>query len=278
MRKCILVIIIFLNCNSFAFRLSRLLNKAGEDSTPKALVKWENHSVSMGVSIESDSNYPTSNYFCPNISSNETLIKNVIQKVNDIREADINLNWDGNSGEHDITIYSYTSSEWDTYASYMQSKGQDVNSSVLGRASLSARCNSTECNFTTTTIRINCAKLGNPPTGSTSDYEAVLLHETIHTLGLDHSSEPETVMYPYISSNTTEKRTVTMDDEAGIIFIYPKDSAPSVLKYIVCGRIDPSHKFPWHHKLKHLFFLTLFFLLLIYLKQRKKASLVNSRP
>src|SRR5215210_7012318 len=52
------------------------------------------------------------------------------------------------------------------------------------------------------------------------DIETVTLHEIGHLLGLDHSDVSGSVMWAYVSPNST-LRTLQADDLAGIRSLYP---------------------------------------------------------
>jgi len=52
------------------------------------------------------------------------------------------------------------------------------------------------------------------------DIESVGLHELGHILGLEHSSDPEAVMYPFSNTDST-RRVLSSDDLMGIHKLYP---------------------------------------------------------
>jgi hypothetical protein len=60
----------------------------------------------------------------------------------------------------------------------------------------------------------------------TYDFYTVVLHEMGHSLGLDHSSDPSSVMALYSAHGAL--RTLTADDIAGIQAIYGPRQAPVV--------------------------------------------------
>jgi uncharacterized protein (TIGR03382 family) len=75
------------------------------------------------------------------------------------------------------------------------------------------------------------------------DLAAVLTHELGHALGLGHSTDPRSTMYPDLYPDDTRARNVGADDRAGIAAIYatvssapgasaPEGSAP------VAGKAD----------------------------------------
>ncbi|KAF9661531.1 hypothetical protein SADUNF_Sadunf19G0078500 [Salix dunnii] len=57
------------------------------------------------------------------------------------------------------------------------------------------------------------------PTMNQNDLESVSVHEIGHLLGLDHSNDPEAIMYPTIETGT-KKRDLTQDDIDGIHALY----------------------------------------------------------
>ncbi len=54
-----------------------------------------------------------------------------------------------------------------------------------------------------------------------TDIQSIVTHEIGHLLGLDHSEDPETTMYPSTTEGQTHKRSLSQDDQDGICFIYP---------------------------------------------------------
>ncbi len=63
------------------------------------------------------------------------------------------------------------------------------------------------------------------PTRIRTDYANTLTHEIGHVLGLDHSEDPEAVMYPTAPEGETSKRTLAEDDREGIRYLY-RDAMP----------------------------------------------------
>lgn len=53
------------------------------------------------------------------------------------------------------------------------------------------------------------------------DVQNIATHEFGHWLRLNHVSDTEATMYTYAQTNEIKKRTLTSDDEAGILYIYP---------------------------------------------------------
>ena len=58
------------------------------------------------------------------------------------------------------------------------------------------------------------------------DLQSVVLHEFGHALGLNHSADGSAVMYASYSAGST-KRSLTADDQAGLVLIYGSTSAPT---------------------------------------------------
>ena len=260
----IFLLSILISLNLYGFRVSRLLSD-GVDALPKSLSRWKNKDVSIGYGIETNGSYPTSATTCSNISNAENLIKEIISQINGIPDANINLTWGGTAGDYNITIYSYTSTEWDTFKT-----AANITSSVLGRTETSASCATTEeCNFTSNVIRLNCVQLDYPPLTTTSDFYSVVIHEIIHAIGLDHSGTQDAVMYPSVIANTTSKRVLTNDEESGIIFLYPKTSGPSFLKYFVCGRVSGHYKYTLLEKIKNLIWLLVACLYILLIRYKR---------
>jgi hypothetical protein len=56
--------------------------------------------------------------------------------------------------------------------------------------------------------------------------EDIAAHEFGHALGLGHSTVAGATMYPSVSSCNTGPRTLSADDIAGALFIYPPSSVP----------------------------------------------------
>lgn len=233
----ILALVILIPTSISAFRLSRLLNSTtGEDSAPKAYYKWKDRRVAIALAIDSD--YPAASTTCSNISNQEGVMQKIIARINSIYDSELELHLTSNADASNIQIYSYSSTEWDSYSS-----SWGVSSGTLGFASTTAICQTTHrCYFSEANIRLRCGQLGIvEDTSSTYDFESVVQHELIHTLGLDHTAESKAIMYPYMNSDESTKRTFTRDDAAGIVFLYPKQDSPSsILKYLVCGQVNIS--------------------------------------
>lgn len=64
--------------------------------------------------------------------------------------------------------------------------------------------------------------VGCGPGSNGFDFASVVLHELGHSLGLGHSEDPASVMYPFFSPETVS-RTLSADDIAGIQAIYLAD-------------------------------------------------------
>ena len=58
--------------------------------------------------------------------------------------------------------------------------------------------------------------------------EDIAAHEFGHALGLGHSDVAGATMYPSVSSCNTGPRTLSADDIAGVLFIYPPTSTPPI--------------------------------------------------
>jgi hypothetical protein len=59
--------------------------------------------------------------------------------------------------------------------------------------------------------------------------EDIAAHEFGHALGLGHSATSGATMYPSVSSCSTSPRTLTPDDVAGVLFLYPRSSTPPAI-------------------------------------------------
>lgn len=60
------------------------------------------------------------------------------------------------------------------------------------------------------------------PLATQADAENTLTHELGHLLGLAHTADPATTMYPESDPGDLSKRTLAEDDVAGLCFIYPE--------------------------------------------------------
>jgi hypothetical protein len=59
------------------------------------------------------------------------------------------------------------------------------------------------------------------------DIQGVITHEIGHFLGLDHSGLVSSVMVPFSALSQLDQRTLTYDDIAGVMEIYPKNLPPT---------------------------------------------------
>ena len=59
--------------------------------------------------------------------------------------------------------------------------------------------------------------------------EDIAAHEFGHALGLGHSDVAGATMYPSVSSCDQSPRTLSADDIAGVLFIYPRASTPPTI-------------------------------------------------
>lgn len=68
------------------------------------------------------------------------------------------------------------------------------------------------------------------------DLAAVLTHEVGHALGLAHSEDdPEATMYAHIRAGETHQRTLTLDDEAGILKAYEQAPRSASTRAATCS-------------------------------------------
>lgn len=63
-----------------------------------------------------------------------------------------------------------------------------------------------------------------PPGQTSVDLQSVITHEYGHYFGLDHTSVANATMIPFIL-NSTDQRTLELDDRAGISTIYPESAS-----------------------------------------------------
>ncbi len=70
-----------------------------------------------------------------------------------------------------------------------------------------------------------------------TDYANTLTHEIGHVLGLDHSEDPDAVMYPTAPEGEISKRTLSEDDRAGLRYLY-REPMPEV-RYGCGANPDP---------------------------------------
>lgn len=71
-----------------------------------------------------------------------------------------------------------------------------------------------------------------PPGGATAaaptalfDVESVMVHENGHVLGLDHTADPASVMYPFLAPGEI-RRTLSRLDSGAVSFLYPHRQIP----------------------------------------------------
>jgi len=67
------------------------------------------------------------------------------------------------------------------------------------------------------------------------DLQSTLTHEAGHSVGLDHSDDPEATMALYAQPGSTHKRTLEQDDIDGLCALYPLDADPEVCEEPHCG-------------------------------------------
>jgi hypothetical protein len=63
-----------------------------------------------------------------------------------------------------------------------------------------------------------------PTPSGAFDIQTIATHEIGHMLGLDHSGLGDAVMYPYGDTGVSGSATLSVDDAAGIAFLYPAAS------------------------------------------------------
>jgi predicted Zn-dependent protease len=68
--------------------------------------------------------------------------------------------------------------------------------------------------------------IDNPPSTYT-DIQNTITHEIGHLIGLDHSYDPSSVMYPTARAGEIKKRTLSQDDIDGVCEIYPVEEGCS---------------------------------------------------
>ncbi len=77
-------------------------------------------------------------------------------------------------------------------------------------------------------IELNADNYGFTVNDEATDYDllSVLTHEVGHFLGLAHSNLSDATMFATYDSGSTELRTLSADDVAGVCALYPPDDAP----------------------------------------------------
>jgi len=70
---------------------------------------------------------------------------------------------------------------------------------------------------------------------SKADLRNTASHEIGHTLGLDHSTDPNATMYGMAMPGETNKRTISEDDEKGVCSLYPVQDDPETCDEPICG-------------------------------------------
>lgn len=73
------------------------------------------------------------------------------------------------------------------------------------------------------------------------DVQSVATHEIGHALGLDHSGIAAAVMYPFGDVGQSQTRTLSVDDSAGIAFLYPA-AAFSAATGTISGQVTMNGK------------------------------------
>ena len=69
----------------------------------------------------------------------------------------------------------------------------------------------------------------------TMDLQNTATHEIGHMLGLDESDTWGSTMYPSASFTETDKRTLSTDDIAAVITLYPIEKDPGICRDPICG-------------------------------------------
>lgn len=94
----------------------------------------------------------------------------------------------------------------------------------------------------------------------------MVAHEIGHVIGLGHSADVESLMY--YSIGPKEHLSLSLDDQNGVSFLYPRNELRNLELFGGCGRIQDSRSdsFPsdpfskWWNGNSLLFFSTLYFL------------------
>jgi hypothetical protein len=67
------------------------------------------------------------------------------------------------------------------------------------------------------------------------DLRSTVTHEIGHTIGLDHSDDPDATMFGYADPGATTKRDLAEDDIEGLCALYPADGDPDLCEEPYCG-------------------------------------------